>query len=802
MSKSRGNVVEPWDVIDRHGADAFRWYYFASQQPWAGYRFSVETVGEAVRQFLLTLWNTYSFWVLYANAEGLEPASCLRAEAGPPASGRERHRARPLGLSRLQRTIAEVREQMDGFDCTTPAARSPTTSTSSPTGTCGSTAAASGTATAAAFATLRHCLGRDRQAARAVHALHRRRDLRQPLSASETGLRAGRRVDRRAGLGPPLRLPRGRREPDRRRSSRPAWTRSAARSSSAARRAPRRRSSSASRCARRWSSPPTPSARRSSGSPRWSPPSSTSRSSTSSAGGRARLLPGQAQLPLARAALRQGHAAGRGGGRGARRRRGRRRARARRRGRHPIDGKDHTLTADDINLVMEPLEGYQVEAEAGHAVALELDLDDELRREGLAREVVRAVQKARKQAGLEVSDRIALELGGDDELLDAAREHEAYVAGETLATSVDYGADGAGEKRHDRGPRAPHRRQQGLSGADGSPRSSSTWTASCSTPRPSGTRSQKRVRGGERRPLARGGPVGHARHELDRVVALHARRARRGRCDPERDLRRGRRPRRRAATASSCRCCRARSRRSGSLARRLAARARLLLEPARDRPGPRGWPASPTPSRRRSPRRRSSAASRRPTSISRPRGGSRSSPRACVAIEDSTNGIRSAHAAGMAVIAVPNRDFPPEPDALALAARRARLARGAHPGAGPGARLPPDLVGQPDHPAGEGAGADAAASARPASRRSKSGLPSPSTTGTTVTSTRSSRPCVGELRRDVAAADDPDVAALRRRRRISSISSATSRVDDPDVDVLALGRSSSRELSTQVGLPA
>jgi isoleucyl-tRNA synthetase len=109
-----------------------------------------------------------------------------------------------------------------------------------------------------------------------------------------------------------------------------------------------------------------------------------------------------------------------------------------------VDGKDHTLTADDINLVMEPLEGYQVEAEAGHAVALELDLDEELRREGLAREVVRAVQEARKQAGLEVSDRISLELGGDDELIAAAREHESYIAGETLATSVGY--NGAGEK--------------------------------------------------------------------------------------------------------------------------------------------------------------------------------------------------------------------------------------------------------------------------------------------------------------------------------------------------------------------
>src|SRR4029453_14964097 len=106
-----------------------------------------------------------------------------------------------------------------------------------------------------------------------------------------------------------------------------------------------------------------------------------------------------------------------------------------------IDGREHTLTADDINLVMEPLEGYQVQAEAGHAVALELDLDDEARRGGLAGEVLPAVEEARKQAGLDVSDRISLELGGDDELLDAAREHEAYIGGETLPPPRGYPAD-------------------------------------------------------------------------------------------------------------------------------------------------------------------------------------------------------------------------------------------------------------------------------------------------------------------------------------------------------------------------
>src|SRR3712207_6343873 len=67
MSKSRGNVVQPWSVIDAHGADAFRWYYFTSKQPWDGYRFSVDTVGEAVRLFMKTLWSTYHFYVLYAN---------------------------------------------------------------------------------------------------------------------------------------------------------------------------------------------------------------------------------------------------------------------------------------------------------------------------------------------------------------------------------------------------------------------------------------------------------------------------------------------------------------------------------------------------------------------------------------------------------------------------------------------------------------------------------------------------------------------------------------------------------------
>jgi isoleucyl-tRNA synthetase len=111
-----------------------------------------------------------------------------------------------------------------------------------------------------------------------------------------------------------------------------------------------------------------------------------------------------------------------------------------------VDGHDHELGDDDLLLAMSPLEGYQLEREGSHAVALDLELDDELVREGLAREIVHAVQNARKTAGLEVSDRIELTLGGDEELLDAAREYERYLAGETLAVAVSYDGASADEQ--------------------------------------------------------------------------------------------------------------------------------------------------------------------------------------------------------------------------------------------------------------------------------------------------------------------------------------------------------------------
>ena len=111
-----------------------------------------------------------------------------------------------------------------------------------------------------------------------------------------------------------------------------------------------------------------------------------------------------------------------------------------------IDGHDHELGADDLSLAMQPLDGYELEREGSHAVALDTQLDEALRREGLAREVVHAVQNARKATGLQVEDRIELRLEGDAELLAAARDHDDYLAQETLAVSVRFdGAAGATE---------------------------------------------------------------------------------------------------------------------------------------------------------------------------------------------------------------------------------------------------------------------------------------------------------------------------------------------------------------------
>jgi isoleucyl-tRNA synthetase len=419
MSKSRGNVVDPWDVLNAHGADAFRWYYLTAQQPWAGYRFSVDTVGESVRQFLLTLWNTYSFWVLYANAEGLSPGDF----GATPETANDLDR---WALSRLQATTATVRERMDDYDCT-----------------------AAGRSIAeyveelsnwyvrlsrrrfwdgdrAAFATLRHCL-LETVAMLApfvpflADEIHR--NLAGPDAEPSVHLRDFPEVDE--ALADPvleqgmeavrLTVELGR----------------AARAQAKAKvRQPLRRAVIVANDAERAAIEARAdlvTAELNVKELDFVTDESELVSYSAKPNYRAlgpRFGKKMPQVAAAVEALDAAHVASvlaEGGEIGI-----------------SIEGTDHTLGTDDITLALEPLEGYEVEAEAGHAVALQLELDDDLRREGLAREIVHAVQNARKAAGLEITDRISLTLTGDPDLLAAAQAHQDYLANEVLATSVSF----------------------------------------------------------------------------------------------------------------------------------------------------------------------------------------------------------------------------------------------------------------------------------------------------------------------------------------------------------------------------
>ena len=74
MSKSKGNAVDPFEALKKHGADAIRWYFYSNSAPWLPNRFHDKAVQEGQRKFLGTLWNTYAFYVLYANIDDFDPA--------------------------------------------------------------------------------------------------------------------------------------------------------------------------------------------------------------------------------------------------------------------------------------------------------------------------------------------------------------------------------------------------------------------------------------------------------------------------------------------------------------------------------------------------------------------------------------------------------------------------------------------------------------------------------------------------------------------------------------------------------
>jgi len=115
MSKSKGNIVDPWSVLNEQGADAMRWYMYTSTAPGNPRRFSGHLVGESIRKFLLTLWNTYSFFVTYANLDGWTPPPnlLLYEERGSQLALIDR-----WALSQVQALVNEVTTKLEDYEVT------------------------------------------------------------------------------------------------------------------------------------------------------------------------------------------------------------------------------------------------------------------------------------------------------------------------------------------------------------------------------------------------------------------------------------------------------------------------------------------------------------------------------------------------------------------------------------------------------------------------------------------------------------------------------------------------------------
>jgi isoleucyl-tRNA synthetase len=429
MSKSKGNAIEPTEVLDRFGADALRWYFFTSKQPWDGYRFSEETVAEGVRLFLTQVWNVYHFHVLYARAAGDALAT---ATPGAPTD------LDAWALSRLASTALTVGERLEDFDVTN-----------------------AGRAISAwidelsnwyvrrsrrrfwdgdptAFATLRECLLVTAKLLAPLcpflaDELYENLDGREPsvhlcdfpstsdlppvdaeLEEAMTMVRTTVALGLRLRAQYKLKI----RQP----------LHEARVVANGAERAALERLGDLVRDELNVKSITFVDAAEELGRARVKP-------NYRALGKRfAARMPAAADAIAALDPDRVAATIRAGGEIGI-----------------AVDGHEHTLSAEDLLITTEALEGYGVEREGTHAVALELAIDEDLIEEGQAREIVRAVQNARRDAGLNVEDRIHLELSGDPELLAAAEAHRDYLMGEVLATALGLGLSAVAPASADEG---------------------------------------------------------------------------------------------------------------------------------------------------------------------------------------------------------------------------------------------------------------------------------------------------------------------------------------------------------------
>ena len=455
MSKSRGNVVDPWDAVAEHGADGVRWYMVTVSNPWLPTRFDPDGVRESAARFFDTLLNTYRFFALYANLEG----GAGDGSAPPPAA------RPPLDrwlLSRLNRLIGTVRAGIDGYNPTR-AYRAVAAFVDADlsnwyvrrsrsrfwgTGDGGGKGDADGGVpagneadavpggeaaadSAAAFATLHEALrvtalliapvtpftsdwlhraltGRSSHLERFPEADASLLDdrLEEAMAAVRTMSTLGRAAREEAGIR--VRQPLGRISAVLPGDPPPDDVLQLLRDEINVKRV--ELASSTEGLVSLAARPDFRALGRRFGK------------LTPRAAAAIRALDGEAL-----AAVRSGGAAT-----------------------VTLDGAEHEVGPDEMEVVEEAQGDWVVRRDGRITVALDPALTAALRMEGLARELVSRIQRLRRDSGLEVTDRIRLAVGGSEAAVAAARAHRDAIARETLAVELEVGAAPDGRFAHAR----------------------------------------------------------------------------------------------------------------------------------------------------------------------------------------------------------------------------------------------------------------------------------------------------------------------------------------------------------------
>jgi isoleucyl-tRNA synthetase len=414
MSKSKGNVIDPWQIFTGFGADALRWYFFSAGQPWTTRRVSEEGIRESTRQSLLTLWNVFSFFVTYADLDGWRPDP--GGEGPPPAHALDRWL-----LGELDATVAGVTDALDGFDALGGATRlARFVDDLSNWYVRRSRPRFWKAGDADAHATLHHALVVTSQllapfcpfladelyvALTGDVSVHLS-DWPQPGGAADPELAAQMSAARRL-----VALGRAARTDAKVKVRQPL--RRALLLHPGATLGPEALDEIASELNVKglddvdtlsglmsWTIVPNFRAL----GPRLGPKVNDVKRALAEADGSA----------LQRRLESDGF----------------------------IEVAGQRLTADEVEVRADRHEDFALAEDGGWAVALDLELDDALRREGLARELVRGLNDLRKDVGLDIADRVALTVGADDEVWAALDAHRDYVMNEVLAITLGRAASG------------------------------------------------------------------------------------------------------------------------------------------------------------------------------------------------------------------------------------------------------------------------------------------------------------------------------------------------------------------------